>query len=140
MMEMELDQMDQRDKVQQPKFLQCRVDDDLRKDQATETRRSLLRRIEDTIMKYDQILFNAQHLAGANRPPQRDYSSVANFVCHKKPLMEGDDDFIYNKEDLITLRPGRENAWLDAFVEKMLKFFPRKAVKYIFCSKVSFNK
>jgi hypothetical protein len=53
--------------------------------------------------------------------------------------MEGDDDFIYNKEDLITLRPGRESAWLDAAVEKILKLFPRTAVKYVFCSKVRFS-
>lgn len=51
--------------------------------------------------------------------------------------MEGDEDFIYNKDDLITLRPGRESAWLDAFVEFVLKLFPRAPVQYLFCSKVS---
>jgi hypothetical protein len=94
--------------------------------------------MEATVLSYDQLLLNAQQLAAANRPPARDYNSVANFVRHKKPLMEGDDDFIYNKEDLITLRPGRESAWLDAAVEKILKLFPRTAVKYVFCSKVRF--
>lgn len=136
-MEEELDRMDQRDKLQNIRMLQCRIDDDLRTDQAGETRKSLLSRIEDAILKYDQLLLNAQQLVAANRPPQRDYNSVANFVRHKKPLIQGDDDFIYNKEDLITLRPGRESAWLDAFVEKMLKLFPRTVVKYIFCSNVS---
>ncbi|RDL32073.1 uncharacterized protein BP5553_09475 [Venustampulla echinocandica] len=134
-MEKELDQMDQRDNFQNIKLLQCRVDDDLRKDQVPETRESLLSRIEPTLLKYDQLLLNSQQLAAANRPPQRDYNSVANFIYHKKPLLQGDDDFIYRKEDLITLRPGRESAWLDAAVEKLLKLFPRGAVKYIFCSK-----
>lgn len=135
-MEKELDQMDQRDSFQNIKLLQCRVDDNLRKDEVPQTRTALLSRIEAAILKYDQLLLNSQQLAAANRPPERDYNSVANFISHKKPLLQGDDDFIYRKEDLITLRPGRESAWLDAVVEKMLKLFPREAVKYIFCSKV----
>jgi hypothetical protein len=137
-MEEQLDRMDQRDKLHKTRMLQCRVDDDLRTDQVGETRKSLLSRIEDSVLKYDQLLLNAQQLVAVNRPPQRDYNSVANFVHHKKPLMQGDDDFIYNKEDLVTLRPGRESAWLDAFVEKLLKLFPRRVVKFIFCSNVSF--
>ena len=31
--------------------------------------------------------------------------------------------FIYEKEDLITLRPGREYAWLDSIVERVLRDF-----------------
>jgi hypothetical protein len=136
MMEEALDRMDQRDKAQNTKTLQCRMEDVQRQDQVGETRQALLARMETTVLRYDELLLNAQQLAASNRPPERDYNSVANFVRHKKPLLQGDDDFIYNKEDLITLRPGRESAWLDAMVEKVLKLFPRRAVKYIFCSKV----
>lgn len=136
-MERELDKMDQRDLTNNARTIQCRVEDVQRKDiQVGETRQLLLARMEETLLKYDALLLNAQQLAAANRPPQRDYNSVANFVRYKKPLMQGDDDFIYNKEDLITLRPGRESAWLDATVEKILKLFPRPAVRYVFCSKV----
>jgi hypothetical protein len=135
-MEAELDRMDNRDKLNNINALKCRIDDIKRQDQVEETRQSLLSRVENTILRYDQLLLNAQQLAAANRPPERDYNSVANFVDHKKPLCRGDDDFIYNKEDLITLRPGRESAWLDATVERILKLFPRTAVKYVFCSKV----
>lgn len=136
-MEYELNKMDARDENINVKALQCRMSDVLRHDQVGETRQSLLSRMETTILRYDELLLNAQQLVAANRPPERDYNSVANFVNHKKPLLQGDDAFIFNKEDLITLRPGRESAWLDATVEKILKLFPRKAVKYVFCSKVS---
>jgi len=134
-MEEELDRMDHRDKLNNTKALQCRVEDVERQDQVRETRQALLSRVEDTILKYDELLLNAQQLAAANKPPERDYNSVANFMHYKKPLLQGDDNFIYNKEDLVTLRPGRESAWLDATVEKILKLFPRTAVKYVFCSK-----
>lgn len=135
-MEEELDQMDKDDLSKNAKALQCRLEDVQRRDQKSETRQALLARMETAVLRYDELLLNAQQLAAANRPPERDYNSVASFIRHKKPLLQGDDDFIYNKEDLITLRPGRESAWLDATVEKLLKLFPRKAVKYVFCSKV----
>ncbi|KAE8443798.1 hypothetical protein EG329_001392 [Mollisiaceae sp. DMI_Dod_QoI] len=134
-MEKELDRMDRRDKSHNLKALQCRLEDVEQQGQVGETRQSLLSRMESTILRYDELLLNAQQLAASNRPPERDYNSVAHFISHKKPLMQGDDEFIYNKEDLITLRPGRESAWLDAIVEKLLKLFPRTAVKYLFCSK-----
>ena len=38
-------------------------------------------------------------------------------------------NFVYEKEDLITLRPGRETAFLDAFVERMLKLCHYKPIQ-----------
>jgi hypothetical protein len=109
MMEAELDRIDWRDKFNNLNALKCRIRDE-RRDQDGETRKGLLAQVEETMLKYHKLLLNAQQLAAANRPPERDYNSVASFVRHKKPLIEGEDDFIYNKEDLITLRPGRESA------------------------------
>jgi hypothetical protein len=132
-MEEDLDRMDYRDELTNRKTLQCRMEDVERQDQVVgETRQSLLSRVEDTLLRYDQLLLNAQQLVAANRPQEHDYNSVAAFVDYKKPLMQGDDDFIYQKEDLITIRPGRESAWVDAIVEDFLKLLPRSAIKYMF--------
>jgi predicted nucleic acid-binding Zn ribbon protein len=38
-------------------------------------------------------------------------------------LFEEESGFIYEKEDLITLRPGREHAWLDGMIERILQLF-----------------
>lgn len=113
------------------------MDGVLCRDQVGESRQALLLRMKAAILSYDQLLLNAQQHVASNRPRERDYNSVANFVRHKKPLLQGDDDFIWNKEDLITLRPGRESSWLDAVIERLIKLSPRKAVKYVFSSKVS---
>ena len=64
-----------------------------------------------------------------NRPAERDHLSVQTFMENGKPLLQGDSGFINEKEDLVTLRPGRENAWLDAFVERMLKHCHCKLVQ-----------
>lgn len=74
-----------------------------------------------------------------------------------RPLLKADSNFVYRKEDLVTLRPGRESAWLDSSVERLLGLLHCKLIrvskintsrlghgdsnrpcgKYIFCSKVS---
>lgn len=38
-------------------------------------------------------------------------------------LTEEESGFIYEKEDLVTLRPGREHAWLDSVIEQTLQIF-----------------
>src|SRR5271156_802834 len=58
-----------------------------------------------------------------NRPTAGEYRSVENFMNNEKPLVKKEGSFIYQKEDLVTLRPGREHAWLDTSVEKFLRLF-----------------
>lgn len=43
-------------------------------------------------------------------------------------LCEEDMGFIYEKEDLVTLRPGREHAWLDGLLEQILKVLRCKLI------------
>lgn len=66
------------------------------------------------------LLISARELAGFNRAPARDYQSVTNYFNNTAPLCNG-ESYIYRKEDIITLKPGRENAWLDAVVENILQ-------------------
>jgi hypothetical protein len=64
----------------------------------------------------------AQSLTSCNRPSSGEHRSVRNFVNYRQPLVPSEQKFIYCKEDLITLRPGREHAWLDSSMEKVLKW------------------
>jgi hypothetical protein len=73
-----------------------------------------------------------------NKPSNRDYTSVSAYLTHTTPLFQGEDDFIDRREDLVTLRPGRECAWLDAFVERVLKSLRCGPVTRMFSSAVSF--
>ena len=36
-------------------------------------------------------------------------------------MYEREMSWIYDKEDLVSLRPGREHAWLDGMLERLLK-------------------
>ncbi|KAL8736923.1 MAG: hypothetical protein Q9181_002188 [Wetmoreana brouardii] len=132
-MENELDSMDLRDANTSDKTRKClksRGKDFARAGaQGSPTRKDLLRSAECKLLEYGQVLLQAQQLVSMNKPADRDHLSVQNFLENgflengesTRPLMQADSEFVYRKEDLVTLRPGRESAWLDAFVERLLK-------------------
>jgi hypothetical protein len=67
------------------------------------------------------LMGSAQTFMSLNRPTSHEYTSVENFMNNEKPVPRAQFSFVYHKEDLVTLRPGREHAWLDSQVEKLLK-------------------
>jgi hypothetical protein len=56
-----------------------------------------------------------------NRPGKAEHTSVLNYVEGLTPVAKKESRYLYNKEDLITLRPGREHAWLDRSIEQLLR-------------------
>ena len=69
-----------------------------------------------------ELLLKAQQLKALEPPSRRDYKSVLHFMENDGgPLFEEEAGFIYEKEDLVTLRPGREHAWLDNVLERILQ-------------------
>jgi hypothetical protein len=58
---------------------------------------------------------------------------VARYLYDKNPLRLEEQVWIQYREDLVTLRPGREHAWLDAAIERILKRL--QFLQPLFCSK-----
>lgn len=58
-----------------------------------------------------------------NKPPMRDQFSLRNYIENRRCLVESESAFAYHKEDLVTLRPGRDHSFVDALVERMLRSF-----------------
>lgn len=123
------EQLDDLDKDDDEEYLKSRELDD-----ADETRRSkLLLKIEKKFKEYAELLTIARDLTSLNKPAARDYQSVRTYFEDKAPVCE-DERYIFHKEDIITLKPGRENAWLDAMVEKGLRKLGSPTIRYLFCS------
>ncbi|KAE8446891.1 hypothetical protein EG329_011522 [Mollisiaceae sp. DMI_Dod_QoI] len=128
-LESELDSYDDEDLTgteQQRKLLSCRDSDeaaDRKGPKGTRTRTQILDEIEQKLDKYDSWILKAQNMSALNKPAARDYKSVEGFIFDKKPLVDEESGYIYHKEDLITLRDGRETAILDSFTEILLKTF-----------------
>ncbi|MCJ1244332.1 hypothetical protein MMC30_001530 [Trapelia coarctata] len=117
------------------RFLQSRELDECRDlEDGRKSRQGLLEKIEKKILEYGTLLQQAQQLVALNRPADRDHRSVINFLENQKPLFKSEVSFIYEKEDLVTLRPGRETAFLDAFVERVIRICNCKPIQRIFCT------
>ena len=68
-----------------------------------------------------------------NKPAPGDWKSVETYINNKKPLDEAEGSYIYRKEDMVTLRAGREHAWLDTWVERLLRAINCKLVEASNC-------
>jgi hypothetical protein len=88
-------------------------------------RANLLVQIRDKLVNYDEILLKARELNGFQKPSNRDYDSLRNWFdmeCHLSS--EAEREFVERKEDLITLRQGREWAGFDGLIESSIKRLP----------------
>lgn len=54
-----------------------------------------------------------------------------------EPLARDENTWIQHQEDLVSLRTGREHAWLDACIERLLRWFHCGLIEYWFCSPVN---
>ena len=65
------------------------------------------------------------------RPSESEYNSVENYIHAMQPLDPPEQSWVQWKEDLVTLRPGREHAWLDSIIEHILRWMNCKLVNVI---------
>ena len=94
------------------------------------------------------------------QPSRRDCRSVRNYLeSDGGQIWAWDRQYVYEKEDLVTLKHAQEYAWLDGVVERVLRKFRCRMlevrilisvsisqcayklieIKFIFCSKVRIN-
>ena len=74
------------------------------------------------------LLVIARDLASFNRPPTRDFRSVKSYF-DSELLLCNSESYIYSQEDIIALKPGREKAWLDTAVEKILQRLNSRVIR-----------
>ena len=87
-------------------------------------RTTLLSKIEGLLIRYDEILLKARDMNGFQRPSNRDYRSLRRWFHFKGPLVESEQEYIKRREDLVTLRQGREWAGFDGWIESSIKKLP----------------
>ena len=135
-LEESLDFLDREAKDANPRDLESFKDG--KKEQSSD-RRVLMRKIEKKFRDYGSSELNcplvlslnrptaslmqlAQSLTQCNRPSSYEQASLRNFINFRQPLVPSEQKFVNCKEDLLTLRPGREHAWLDSSIERALKW------------------
>ncbi|KAH6712332.1 hypothetical protein BKA61DRAFT_736758 [Leptodontidium sp. MPI-SDFR-AT-0119] len=126
-LEARLDRIDQLDAKRDASLLLSRAKDDA----CGSRRKMLLQEIDVKFKDYASLLVVARDLASFNRPPDRDFRSVKSYFDSQLPLCNI-ESYIYRHEDIIALKPGREKAWLDTSVEKILQKLNSRIIRYIF--------
>jgi hypothetical protein len=72
----------------------------------------------------DEVLIKARKLNTFQRPSNHDYRGFRTWFWNTKPLsFELEEQFIKRKEDLISLRQGREWSGFDGFIETCIRKF-----------------
>jgi hypothetical protein len=82
------------------------------------------------------LMVAASQMTALNRPGDSAFRSLDSFSM-EEALCETENTWIAHKEDLVTLKPGREHAWLDDGIEHILKALHCSAIEWVFCSAVS---
>lgn len=139
-LETKLDELDKDDERHCPDILVSRAKDDI----IVGKRMNLMHEIEVAFIEYGgfpwlhvrkvrltneaTLLCKNRELGEFSKPPPTDYESVQAFFHLNAPLVY-EETYIRRKEDIITLKPGRESAWLDALILKLLLKFSNSAIR-----------
>ncbi|KAI9894817.1 MAG: hypothetical protein M1814_000036 [Vezdaea aestivalis] len=135
-MEDELKMLDEEDRTKDPRALRSRSMDV----KGTSRRQTLLSEIEQKFCEYVKLLQLGRDLRVFNRPSQHDHGNIATFFGNYNPLGIKEAQIFCNREDLITLRPGREHAWLDRVVEGCIRHIKWQCIRGLFFSKDDLRK
>ncbi|KAK4955899.1 hypothetical protein LTR10_006838 [Elasticomyces elasticus] len=76
--------------------------------------------IQAQLTSADDFMLKTREMHALQRPVQSDYASVRNWFEEKAPLSQDEQEYILRKEDIVTLRAGRESATFDGLVERCL--------------------
>ncbi|KAF2035249.1 hypothetical protein EK21DRAFT_55133 [Setomelanomma holmii] len=96
----------------------------------------LLEAIRSKLVHYDEILVKARDLNAFQKPSSRDYRAFRTWFYNVKPLnYKPEEDFIRRKEDLITLRHGREWSGFDGFIESCVRKMHCSLTQKLFATK-----
>ena len=71
------------------------------------------------------VVSMAHRMITFSRPTSKDYCNVRHFISNRENECTGvnsrESTWINHKYDLVTIRPGRDHAWLDSTIEAVLK-------------------
>ncbi|OCL10360.1 hypothetical protein AOQ84DRAFT_387569 [Glonium stellatum] len=74
------------------------------------------------------------------RPTDRDYRSARTWFHNVRPIVQLEEGYIGLREDILSLRHGREWAGFDGMIESLLHKLDCKLIRKIFCTPDLLNK
>ncbi|KAL5119189.1 hypothetical protein ACEQ8H_002897 [Pleosporales sp. CAS-2024a] len=92
--------------------------------------------IEKNPKETNELLVRARELNAFQRPSNRDYRNFRTWFWQTKPVdYDAEEQFIKRKEDLISLRHGREWSGFDSLVDSCLSKCHCKLTRWLFTTR-----
>lgn len=87
-------------------------------------RGAILDDVRQKLLEFDEMIFRARDIQALQRPSGRDYRTVRSFFWNESPIHNEEEAcFIRKREDIISLRSGREWSGFDEFIENTIQRF-----------------
>ena len=84
----------------------------------------------------DDFALKTRDMNALQKPSKRDYESVRTWFEYEEPIVRREAQFIRGKEDMVTLRVGRECAGFDGFIERLLGSSDRFLQKWFYITAI----
>ena len=78
------------------------------------------------------MLLREKKLLQVERPSSRNYKSYLNYIWNEKPLSRDEYDYVFHKDDMISLGVDSGNGWLGPVVAIITTILPECAMKVMF--------
>lgn len=83
-----------------------------------------------TDSRLDNLLFREAKLRSLHSPSNRNHNSLWNWIESNRPLVESEEQFVYSKNDFVSVGGAKVNARADDAFEWILdKFYNWQVVK-----------
>lgn len=140
-LEQELIDLDDDDKTNRPLALESRKHDEETDKDPVYSRKVLMKRIDDKLKEYDELVSRIQTYVSLKAPSSRNLKSFMAWIQDHKPLVQGELNFRKHKDDFVALADGQECGWLDGVVEDTLNWcLPNNLMKKVFTSSEQLKK
>lgn len=128
-LEEDLLELDLEDKEADPRVHMSRVLDDSRNDE----RKKLIRKIDEKLKEYDDIVIRARNMASLPQVTSRNFRSLKHYMSNGRPLCETEEKFMDYDQDFVALVDPKEGGWFDAVLEDwFIPYVPRRISKIMF--------
>lgn len=87
-------------------------------------RKQLLDRLNTTLKEYDDLMLREHAILSLKRPSRRVHKGYFDFIWHQKPVVKEEYQFIYHREDCVTLGE-HGDGWLGSPTEAIGRIIPK---------------
>jgi len=84
------------------------------------TRPQLFQELRVKLLEYDEVLLKTKEMSALQKPSNRDYQSVKAWFMNNEPTVYEEFSYLRRREDMVTLRNGRESAGFEGLIERLL--------------------